>query len=90
MNYLVGLTLHSGQPTVTWLRNCQDFWDAVEKSRYLVQPKLPEPPKPVKAPGYDHLFAGELHDWMKTCAAIRRKNDQRVKSVEYIKVWELA
>lgn len=68
-----------------WIRGAQDFWDAVEKARYLPQRPLPEPPKPEKRAGHDHLRAAELHEWDRKCVRVRIANDNRIAEVVAIK-----
>ena len=86
MIFIAYCVTYGGQATVRWIRDVEDFWEAVEKARYLPEKELPLPLAPEEAKGWDHLRSSEIHAWQKECTSIRIINSDRIKTVEGVRL----
>lgn len=80
---------YGGTNKTIWLEDCESFWAAVEKARYLPQPTIPHPPKPVTRGGWEHLHAARVYEWKKDKTRVDIENGGRIKDVLEIKEWSL-
>lgn len=87
--HIVICRTYGGANKTIWLSDCGDFWAAVEKARYLPQPMISYPPKPVTRNGWEHLHAARVYEWKKEKTRVDIENGGRIKDVLEIKEWTL-
>ena len=85
MKYLAICRTHGHLNKACWLDDCDDFWHAVEKARFLPRPKEPLPPKPVCHGGHDYLHSSAVHEWQRACTRVHLSNDGRISEVLELK-----
>lgn len=87
--HIVICKTYDGANKTVWLENCESFWAAVEKARYLPQKKLSYPPMPIKRAEFCHLHGAALHEWHRKKTKIDIENGGRIKEVREIREWTL-
>jgi len=91
VTYLAGVRLHGGATKPVWLRDCQDFWDAVEQARLRMVPEselTPLPAAPVRdGSTYDHLWGAQQAEHRRACFSAEQTNDDLIKNIEWVKPW---
>jgi hypothetical protein len=84
--HIVICKTYDGTNRTIWLENCESFWAAVEKARYLPQKKLNYPAAPVCDEFY---MAARTHEWHREKTKIDIENGDRIKEVIEIREWTL-
>lgn len=85
MTFLALCTDYLDRNKTIWLHNCTDFWDAVEKARYLPQQPQPLPVENTRFKG----TPGHAERFEKETLEVVWANEARVKTVSYVKPFML-
>lgn len=87
-NYIALCRLYNNEGKTIWLYNCNDFYDAVEKSRYLPRsqkelPVISEETKNLPK----HLLSAAMLKYTNDCYKVQWENAEMIKEVFEVREW---